>query len=220
MSSIRCSARFAPRWLRVAFGVDGFRGPRWSAFAAGSILALAAACSNGQGTTAATPTPFSPDVRCGRATALEETPAGSETAPGARAGPIWFVFGGTSKRARYTLQPDYPRKIFPSKVLVVIGNGSLERAVRIRGWRCGTGSPLRFWYRRQTTEVPLSENPASPAEMKHVGDLVAILGGEPTILSPPGYHGFILFPAPGRWKVAVYDQGRLAGAVVIRVVAA
>jgi hypothetical protein len=53
------------------------------------------------------------------------------------------------------------------------------------------------------------------------GDLVAQLDtGEPPITQPAlGYPGYILFSAPGKWKVSAWQNGRLVGAVVFGVVA-
>jgi hypothetical protein len=154
---------------------------------------------------------------CGRPTPLEPTPVPDETAPGAHVGPLWFVFGGTADTAQSKIYPDNQGLLSPTKVPIVIRE-RLPRPVTLRGWRCADGTPLRFWYRRQG-DVPLPRNPASPGELERAGDLVATLSGEPTIPGIPGYHGYLLFSATGKWVVSVALRGQRVGSFVVNVTA-
>jgi len=146
---------------------------------------------------------------CGRPTRLKHvSPA---VGAGARAGPIWFIPGVTSTRAIIQLLPRYPEELYPTKVLIFVRRP-------LRGRRCSDGKALRFWYRADDGEPP---GAGSSSQLEQVGDLVAELqAGEPPITQPAlGYPGYILFSAPGKWKVSAWQNGRLVGTVVFRVVA-
>lgn len=92
----------------------------------------------------------------------------------------------------------------------------LRTPVTLRGWHCRDGTPLRFWYRPEG-EIPFARNPASPEELGRAGDLAAAVRGEPTIPGIPGYHGFFLFNATGKWVVSVAAQGQRVGSLVVNV---
>jgi hypothetical protein len=152
---------------------------------------------------------------CGKTTPLESV--SPEVAPGARAGPIWFIAGGRpGKPATVILEPDYPTALHPTKVLIFLRE-PLTAPVTLRGWRCSDGKVLRFWYR--DAPIPLASNPASPDELATAGEAVAKLEAiEPPIVSPTlGYPGYILFSAPGRWIVAVQRKGKTIGSSVFRI---
>lgn len=86
----------------------------------------------------------------------------------------------------------------------------------LRGSRCRDGLPLRFWYRSEG-DVPLARNPAPPDELERAGNQVARLPGEPTIPGIPGYHGYFLFTATGKWVVSVDVRGQRVGSFVVNV---
>jgi hypothetical protein len=181
-------------------------------------LLFGAACSGGSDkTTAGAESVRQPPAppACGRPTPVEPTPNPDETAPGAHVGLLWFVFGGTADTAQSKLYPDEQGLISPTKVPIVIRE-RLRAPVTLRGWRCRNGTPLRFWYRPDGS-VPLARNPASPEELRRAGDLAATLRGEPTIPGIPGYHGYFLFSAAGKWVVSVAVQGQQRGSFVVNV---
>jgi hypothetical protein len=182
-------------------------------------LLFGAACSGGNNAgdkegAETLPEPVVPPA-CGRPAPLEPTPASDETAPGAHVGPLWFVFGGTADTAQSKIYPDKQRRISPTKVPVVVRE-RLRAPVTLRGWHCADDTPLRFWYHREG-DVPLPRNPASPGELERAGDLIATLRGEPTLSGIPGYSGFFLFSAPGKWVVSVSVQGQRVGSFVVNV---
>jgi hypothetical protein len=147
---------------------------------------------------------------------LEPTPNPDETAPGAHVGPLWFVFGGRAETAQSALYPNKQGRISPTKVPIVIRE-KVSKPVTLRGWRCRDSRPLRFWYPVQGGGVPLARNPASPQELERAGDLIATLPREPTIPSIPGYHGYFLFSATGKWVVSVAVPGQQIGSFVVNV---
>ena len=136
---------------------------------------------------------------------------------GAQAGPIWFIPGVTSPRAIIQLLPRYPEELYPTKVLIFMRR-PLRAPITLRGRRCSDGKALRFWYRAEAGESP---GAGSSSQLEQAGDLVAQLkAGEPPITQPAlGYPGYILFSAPGKWKVSARQGDRLLGSVVFRVVA-
>jgi len=152
---------------------------------------------------------------CGRPTRLKHVSPAVGAA--ARAGPIWFIPGVTSTRAIIQLLPRYPEELYPTKVLIFVRR-LLRAPVTLRGRRCLDGKALRFWYRAEAGEPP---GAGSSGQLEQEGDLVAQLhAGEPPITQPAlGYPGYMLFSAPGKWKVSAWQNGRLVGTVVFRVVA-
>jgi len=120
-------------------------------------------------------------------------------------------------RAIIQLLPRYPEELYPTKVLIFVRR-PLRAPITLRGRRCSDGRALRFWYRADDGEPP---GAGSSSQLEQAGDLVAQLHpGEPPITQPAlGYPGYVLFSAPGRWKVSARQNGRLVGTVVFRVVA-
>lgn len=152
---------------------------------------------------------------CGRPSRLKQvSPA---VGLGARAGPIRFVPGVSSRRAIVQLGPSYPEEVYPTKVLIYVPT-PLAAPVTLKGRHCSDGKRLRFWYRVGDGDAP---GPGSSGELEQAGDLAAKLQtGDPPITHPAlGYPGYILFSSPGKWKVFVRQNGRLVGSVVFRVVA-
>src|SRR5205814_1762472 len=84
---------------------------------------------------------------------------------------------------------------------VILVRRPLRAPVTLRGRRCSDGKALRFWYRAEAGEPP---GAGSSSQLEQEGDLVAQLhAGEPPITQPAlGYPGYMLFSAPGKWKVS------------------
>ena len=185
----------------------------------GVLEVVSATCSS---PACAAPPGYGPDrpprrtaLACGRPTRLKHvSPA---VGAGARAGPIWFIPGAASARAIIQLLPRYPDELYPTKVLIFVRQ-PLRAPITLRGRRCSDGKALRFWYRAEDGEPP---GAGSSTQLEQTGDLVAQLqAGEPPITQPAlGYPGYMLFFAPGKWKVSARQNGRLVGTVVFRVVA-
>ena len=146
-----------------------------------------------------------PRVSCGAPTPLH----GSHSP---RVGPLLFGFytypSNTSGRAQSVFDAGYPTKV----VLRLQLQRRLNSALKLRGWNCRDGTPLRFWYRRG--EFPREGLPLTAAQLRRVGALEQVL---PTARYVH-FGGYMLFTEPGRCKVSVYRQGRKLGSVVVQVV--
>src|SRR5262249_55211106 len=121
--------------------------------------------------------------------------------PAARAGPLRFVVP-PGPRAVVELAPDYPALVSPTKILIYVER-PLRAPVPPRGRRCSDGRPLRFFSRNPGD--PRAPPPAgSAADLERTGDRVATLaaGEPPTVVPALGYPGYMLFSAPGKWKVS------------------
>jgi hypothetical protein len=144
-------------------------------------------------------------------------PVSPAVGPAARVGPLWFVVP-PGPRAVVQLLPDYPALVSPTKVLIYVQR-PLRAPIRLRGRRCSDGRPLRFFYRNAGDLRDLPQ--AGPAaDLERVGDRVATLaaGEPPTVVPALGYPGYMLFSAPGKWKVSVHRGRRLLGSAIIRAV--
>lgn len=138
---------------------------------------------------------------------------------GARAGPIWLIAGRRGERtALVELLPDYPRRIYPTKVLIFVKE-PLSTPVEMTGFRCSDRRALRFWYGDEG-KLLTPRGGASEELMSELGDTVATLraGQPPTTFPALGYPGFILFSAPGKWSINVRQGESLVGAATILVV--
>jgi hypothetical protein len=127
----------------------------------------------------------------------------------ARAGPVAFrdFHRDEQVAAIADFVPGYPTKV------LILPFTSLQAAVTLQGWRCADGQPLRFWY---GGGVPFTSLPASEAVLASTGDLVATLEPQPTpsMGGRMSYPGYMLFTAPGAWKVVVRRNGSVLGSVV------
>lgn len=161
-------------------------------------------------------------VRCGPLSALGRAPTGI-VGPGIHAGPIWFV--GLENRIR--LVPDYPDAIYPRKVLIQAPKPPLKTDLTLRGFKCASGAPLRFWYPTAgEPRYPLVDGQSASSEvLRQSGTLVAVLHrtrhAQRTKPNGPltDYRGYILFPESGKWKVVVRSGARVVGAAVFSVTA-
>jgi hypothetical protein len=161
--------------------------------------------------------------RCGPPSSLGTVPTGN-VGPGIQAGPVWFVPGGPVR-----LAPSYPDAIYPRKVLIQAPKPPLSADLTLRGFKCGSGVPLRFWYPRAgEAPYPSGDNvmrPSSSRELRESGSSVAALyragHAQPTTRdgARTDYRGFILFSEPGTWKVVVRDGARVVGTAIFRVTA-
>lgn len=84
----------------------------------------------------------------------------------------------------------------------------MNRFIHLRGWRCGDGRRLRFWYREE--EFPSS----AIGKLEGFGDLVASF---PPSRRPGERGGYFLFTSAGQWRVEVQLGDRLLGSVVLQV---
>jgi hypothetical protein len=88
-----------------------------------------------------------------------------------------------------------------TKVLIehVPGTGT----VQLTGASCDTGAPLRFCYPRSSPGEDCTTLPSTPQ--------VAI------DLASSDYPGYMLFPAPGRYRLSAEKAGHALGTVVVAV---
>jgi hypothetical protein len=128
-----------------------------------------------------------------------------------RVGPLVFGFynypANTTGRAHSTFTPGYPTKV----VLQLTPHRPLRTRLILQGWNCSTGKRLRFWYDRQ--RLPFSHLPATTEQLEQTGALVQILRAD----RKAGFHGYMLFTQPGRWKVTIRKPGLTLGSVVVAV---
>lgn len=128
-----------------------------------------------------------------------------------RVGPLIFGFynypANTTGRAHSIFTPGYPTKV----VLQLTPHRPLLTRLILQGWNCSTGKRLRFWYDRE--RLPFSHLPATTEQLEQTGALVQILRAD----RKAGFHGYMLFTQPGRWKVTVRKTGVTLGSVVVAV---
>ena len=102
---------------------------------------------------------------------------------------------------------------FPTRV-VIRGRTAVPSDLTLRGYRCGTDQRLRFWYRSEPLEF-LNGFPATDKELQLKGDLSLRFPATRKIGGT--YSGYMLFWAPGKWRL-VLSAGRVTvGTVVVRV---
>jgi hypothetical protein len=137
------------------------------------------------------------------------SPVGQSGFP--RVGPLLFGFynfpPNTTGRAHSVFNPGYPTKV----VLQLTPHRPLRTRLLLKGWSCSTGKPLRFWYDRE--RLPFSQLPATTEQLERTGALVQILRAD----RKAGFHGYMLFTHPGRWKVSVATPRRTLGSVIVAV---
>ena len=129
----------------------------------------------------------------------------------AQVGPLVFGFynypANTTGRAHSTFAPGYPTKV----VLQLKPHRPLRTRLILGGWNCSTGKSLRFWYERE--RLPFSHLPATTEQLEQTGALAQVLRTD----RKAGFHGYMLFTQPGRWKVTVRKPGVPLGHVVVTV---
>ena len=148
---------------------------------AAAVMACAAAAEPKAGTRCRAATPVDPSAPLGRAVPLGHL--------------LWL--------AVYPFQSGYP-----TKTIVRAQHHPLTRRITIRGWRCGVGSRLRFWYRDGSP--PFAHLPVTTAGLQRTGTL--------SLSFPRGEFvrtGYFMFWQTGRWKIAAYRDGqKIATAIV------
>ncbi len=138
-----------------------------------------ASCSGASG---AVIKPAATPLVCGDAAVLGTYPS-DNTWHGAIVGPLFFsAFGPGKERA---VIDDFDARS-PTKV-VIQPLDPLKARVKLQGWRCSTGDQLRFEY-GASWNTPVAVLPPAGA------------GPNGT---PVGYTGYMLFTAPGKWKLSV-----------------
>ncbi len=158
----------------------------------------------------------SPVADCREPTRLVH--ASSALSLGARAGPVWLILGERGQtRATIHLTAKYPSALFPTKVHIY-ARRQLEADVTMRGWRCSDRRPLRFWY-HDPSRLVAPRNGFSEARLRRMGEPVAtLIAGRPDTDNPVlTYTRFILFSAPGMWKILVEQRDDVVGDVTLRV---
>jgi hypothetical protein len=164
--------------------------------------ALAVAAASAAGTAGAAP---KSRISCG-----EPTPLHGRYSP--RVGPLVFGFynypSNTSGRAQSVFDPGYPTKV----VLSLQPRRRLRFVLKLRGWSCRNGTPLRFWY--APNEFPREGLPLTADRLRRIGALEQVLPATKRVL----FGGYMLFTEAGRWKVSVYRKDRKLGSVVVQVV--
>lgn len=136
---------------------------------------------------------------------------------GVKAGPIWFITGRAIR-----LAPHYPDRVYLTKVLIQAPK-PLANNLTLTGFKCVSATPLRFWYpRRGEPPYPTDAYLSSSEELREAGVAAAVLyrfrHAQPTTRYGPltDYRGFILFSAPGVWKIIVRSGTRVVGTAVLR----
>lgn len=102
---------------------------------------------------------------------------------------------------------------FPTRV-VIRGRAALPNDFTLRGYRCGTGQRLRFWYRNEPLEF-LNGFPATDQELQRKGDLSLRFPATKKIGGT--YSGYMLFWAPGNWRLVLSSGTSAVASIVVRV---
>jgi hypothetical protein len=128
---------------------------------------------------------------------------------GAALGPLVVAFNDGAGRAEKVYITGFPTRV------AIRGRMARRGDLTLRGYKCGSGRPLRFWYRNEPLTFPLGF-PTTEQELQQKGDLsvkfpaTKKLGGT--------YSGYMLFWAPGDWRLVLSGAGRATvGSVVVRV---
>jgi hypothetical protein len=126
-------------------------------------------------------------------------------------GPLLFGFytypANTTGRAHSVFTAGYPTKV----VLQLRPHRPIEQRLTLRGRSCATGKRLRFWYDRE--QPPFTRLPATTEELEQTGALTQVLRSD----RKTGFHGYMLFTRPGKWKVTVWRATRRVGSVIVGV---
>jgi hypothetical protein len=102
---------------------------------------------------------------------------------------------------------------FPTRVVIRV-RAVVPSDLTLRGYRCGTSKRLRFWYRNGPLEFPTGF-PARDEELQLKGDLTVRFPATRKIGGT--YSGYMLFWAPGKWRLVLSAGGTTVGSVVVRV---
>ena len=164
--------------------------------AAALLPALALADRSRAGTTTAacgSPSPVSSYGTAGRGAAL---------------GPLVLPFNDGTAKAEQVYVTGFPTKV------VIRGRMPRKSTLTLRGYKCGSGLPLRFWYRSDPLTFPLGF-PATEEELQQKGDLSVRFPATKKVRGT--YSGYMLFSAAGNWRLVLSAGGTTVGSVVVRV---
>ena len=130
---------------------------------------------------------------------------------GAAVGPLVLrLNGGQDGLASRIFTPG-----FPTRVVIRGRRAALGGDLTLRGYQCGSAQRLRFWYRTEPLEFP-NGFPATDYELQHKGDLSLRFPATKKIGGT--YSGYMLFWAPGKWRLVLSAGSSTVGSVVVRVV--
>ncbi len=128
---------------------------------------------------------------------------------GAALGPLVLrVNDGREGVAEKTFTPGFPTRV------VIRGRAVLRSDLTLRGYQCGTNQQLRFWYRHEPLTFP-SGFPTTDDELRHKGDLSLRFPATKKIGGT--YSGYMLFWAPGKWRLVLSAGRTTVASVVVRV---
>ena len=128
---------------------------------------------------------------------------------GAALGPLVLRFNdGSEGVAEKSFSSGFPTRV------VIRGRAVVPSDLTLRGYRCATDQRLRFWYRNEPLEF-LNGFPATDKELQLKGDLSLRFPATKKIGGT--YSGYMLFWAPGRWRLVLSAGRTTVGTVVVRV---
>ena len=128
---------------------------------------------------------------------------------GAALGPLVLrVNDGRDGVAEKIFTPGFPTRV------VIRGRAVRRSDLMLRGYQCGTDQRLRFWYRNEPLTFP-SGFPTTDDELRNKGDLS--LRFPPTKKIGGTYSGYMLFWAPGKWRLVLSAGRTTVASVVVRV---
>jgi hypothetical protein len=128
---------------------------------------------------------------------------------GAALGPLVLRFNdGSVGVAEKSFSPGFPTRV------VIRGREVMPSDLTLRGYRCATDQRLRFWYRSEPLEF-LNGFPATDKELQLKGDLSLRFPATKKIGGT--YSGYMLFWAPGKWRLVLSAGRTTVGTVVVRV---
>jgi hypothetical protein len=128
---------------------------------------------------------------------------------GAALGPLVLRLNdGREGVAEKTFTPGFPTRV------VIRGRAALRTDVKLRGYQCGTDQRLRFWYRTEPLTFP-NGFPATVDELQHKGDVSLRFPATRKIGGT--YSGYVLFWAPGEWRLVLSAGRTTVASVVVRV---
>ncbi len=157
------------------------------------VATLVAACSNEK---SAQTRPSGSPLNCGDVAALDSYPSDTSW-HGVKIGKLFFSSFATGQD--HAVISDFDSR-YPTKVLIQ-PTDPLVGSLKLEGWRCSNGERLRFEYAGSWNEPVATLMPAGSAPNG----------------TPVGYTGYMLFTAPGKWKVSVIgsDDKAVGSAVLL-----
>lgn len=124
---------------------------------------------------------------------------------GAALGPLVLPFNDGTGRAEQIYVTGFPTQV------VIRGRMARKSDLTLRAYQCASGLPLRFWYRSDPLTFP-DGFPTTEDELRHKGDLSVRFPATKKLRGT--YSGYMLFWAPGNWRL-VLSAGRTTVASVV-----